>query len=132
MPGMRMAKATSEDFDVTLNFLQACQQMWDRRPFQWSDPAEDWEGVFDDEDEDKKELVRIRKRIADEERISESDVDFRIIIYEWIRGKYDECDSSWGRVYWAGQILIPVVCDPQKSYLDYSPYLTDFHVAPEQ
>ena len=126
-----MAKADDQDFKTTLAFLQACEQMWSKRHFEWNEPDEEWES-WDDDDEDKQRFLKIRKRIAEEERISESDVDYRIIVYEFIRSKYKSCDCNWARVYWAAQILIPDVCDPQKDYLDYSPYLEEFHVAPEQ
>lgn len=130
MPGMRMAKADQEDFETTLKFLQAAEMIWNKRPFEWNEPAEEWES-WDADDEDKCELLRIRAKIAKEDRISESDIDYRVIMYEFIRRKYKSCNCNWARVYWAAQILVPEVCDPQIDYLDYSPYLEEFHVAPE-
>lgn len=128
---MRMAKADEKDFETTLKFLQACEMMWSKRPYEFHEPAEEWES-WNDDDEDKGDLVMLQKRIAKEEGISETDVDYRIVVYEFIRRKYKACDCNWARVYWAAQILIPEVCDHQKDYLDYTPYLEDLHVAPEQ
>jgi hypothetical protein len=128
---MRMAKADEKDFETTLTFLKAAENMWSKRPYEWNEPCEEWDD-WDDEDEDKQLLLRLRSRIAKEERISESDVDNRIVIYEFLRLKYKECDCNWARVYWAAQILVPEVCDPQKDYLDYSPYLEELHTDKEQ
>lgn len=127
---MRIAKADEEDLETTRDFLQACEQLWSRRPYQMGDPAEEWE-EWDDDDQDKIQLLTIRKRLAKELRYSEDDVDHRLIIYEFLKSKYKKCDCNWGRVYYAAAALIPHFCDPQKSYLDASPYLEELHVAPE-
>lgn len=125
---MRMAKADEKDFETTLTFMKACENMWDKRPFEFHEPAEEWE-TWDDDDKDKQELLYIKNRFVKE--LGE-DVDYRIVVYEWIRRKYKECNCNWARVYWAAHILVPEVCDPQLTYLSYSPFLEKLHVAPEQ
>jgi hypothetical protein len=39
---------------------------------------------------------------------------------------------GWRRVIWGADVLIENCCDPQEDSLEYSPYLTHNHVAPEQ
>jgi hypothetical protein len=132
MPGMRMAKATTNDFDTTRKFLQSCEMMWDNRDrYSFIDLEGQWE-TWDDEDEDKIELLKIRQELCDEEGVNVKQLDNRLVIYEFIKRRYKRCDCNWGRVVMGADILIEQVCDPQKDYLDYSPYLEEFHVAPEQ
>lgn len=132
MPGMRMAKADEEDFKTTHEFLSWCEKFWDNRArFNFSDMETDWE-TWDDDDEEKRYILKIRKELAKEEDCDVDRVDNRLIVYEVIKRMYKKCDTNWRRVTWAAQILIPEVCDPQKDYLDYSPYLEEFHVANEQ
>jgi hypothetical protein len=131
MAGMRMAKADQEDFEKTRKFLQSCESLWDNRNrYSFRCLEDEWED-WDDGDEDKIEMLKIRKDLSIEEGQSESEVDNRLIVYEFIKRRYKECDCHWNRVVMGGQILIEQVCDPQKDYLDYSPYLEEFHVAPE-
>jgi len=123
MAGMRMAKADNDDFETTHNFLQACEMFWDNRNrYSLKETECEWHEL-DDDDEDKIELIRIRRMLADEEGVSEKRIDNRLVIYEFIKRKYKQCDCNWRRVTFGAQILIDSVCDPQKDYLDYSPYL---------
>jgi hypothetical protein len=32
MPGLRVAKASEQDIEITRSFLQACEFFWDARP----------------------------------------------------------------------------------------------------
>lgn len=132
MPGLRMAKADQDDFDTTNKFLQACEMFWDNRDrYSFKDMEADWMR-WDDEDEDKIELLKIRKDIAEEERLSEVDVDNRLILFEFLKRRYHKADTNWRRAIFCGQILIDNFCDPQETHLACSPYLEEFHVAPEQ
>lgn len=40
--------------------------------------------------------------------------------------------NGWRRVVWAADILIDTCCDPTEDTLQWSPYLNEQHVAPEQ
>jgi hypothetical protein len=117
---LRMAKATLEDIDKTRDFLQILEQLFDNRWFcshdaQW----EDW----DDEDENKQEIFRIRKRLAFEEGLSESDVDNGLILFEFIKQKYREIDCHWNRVLGNVDVLIYNACDPQQDTVEWHPYI---------
>lgn len=129
---MRMAKADEEDFESTNTFLHACENLWaSRRAYSLHNNETGWVD-WDDDDKDKIELLEIRENLAKQDGCDELDVDSRLVIYEFIKRKYRQCDNNWARVTLAARILIDSVCDPQKDYLDYSPYLEEMHVAPEQ
>lgn len=132
MPGMRMAKADKDDFDTTNKFLQTCEMFWDNRHrYSFRDTEIDWK-TWDDDDEDKIYFLKVQKEVAEEEGCDPEDLDNRLLVYEVIKRRYKQCDCNWRRVVHGADILINDVCDPQKDYLDYSPYLEEFHVAPEQ
>ena len=132
MPGLRVAKATEKDIEITRSFLQACENFWDNRPiYSFKELESDWE-TWDEDDADKVELLRIRKEFAIEEDVSESDVDNRLVVYEYIKRKYKAADNRWGRVVMAAEVLIDNCCDPTESHLAFFPAFEMFHVAPEQ
>lgn len=129
---MRMAKADNEDFETTHKFLSTCEMFWDNRNrFSCRDQESEWE-TWDDDDEDKIYILKVRKELAEEEGCDPDDVDNWLLIYEVIKRRYKACDCNWRRVTLGAQILIEQVCDPQKDYLDYSPYLEEKHVENEQ
>lgn len=129
---MRVAKATSEDFEKTRSFLQACENIWDNRSnYSIRVEENEWQS-WDDEDEDKILILKLRKEIADDEGCDVVEVDNRILMYEFIRRKYKKADCHWNRVIMAADILIDTCCDPQLTYLEWSPYYEQHHVAPEQ
>lgn len=124
MPGIRMAKADEKDFETTHDFFNKCEMFWDNRNrFSFKETESEWL-EYEDDDPDKIELLKIRKELSLEEGCSESQVDNRLIVYEYIKKYYKRCDCNWRRVTFAAQILIPEVCDPQKDHLE-------LHVAPE-
>lgn len=132
MAGLRMAKADQEDFDTTNKFLRTCEMFWDNRNrYSLRNTETEWE-TWDDDDEDKIFILKVRKELAKEEYCDPEHVDNRLLVYEVIKRLYKKCDCNWGRIILGAHILIEQVCDPQKDYLDYSPYLEEFHVAPEQ
>lgn len=132
MPGLRIAKATKDDIDITRSFLKSCEVFWDNRPmYSLRELESDWE-TWDDEDDDKIELLNIRKELSKEEDLIESDVDNRLIIYEFIKRKYKAADNKWGRVIMAADVLIDNCCDPTEDHLAFYPAFEIFHVAPEQ
>jgi len=132
MPGLRVAKATENDVELTRDFLQTCETFWDNRnPFSLRHLESDWE-TWDDEDEDKKELLTIRRNLADEEGIEERFIDNRLVVYEFIKFKYKKADNKWGRVIMAADLLIDNCCDPTESHLAFYPAFEMLHVSPEQ
>jgi hypothetical protein len=132
MPGLRIAKASENDIELTRDYLQACEQFWDNRPiYSLTELEIDWEN-WDDDDPEKDALIKIRKELAIEEGLSESDVDNRLIVYEYIKRKYKKADNKWQRVVMAADILIDNCCDPTVSHLAFYPAFEMFHVSPEQ
>ncbi len=118
--GLTVAKATPEDIYSTRDFLQVLDQFFDNRYFFSSEESwTDW----DDEDENKKALLEIRKRVAWEEGYSEEDVDNRLVLFEFIKQKYSECECSWGRVLFNTEVLIDNCCDPQVDILEFHPFI---------
>lgn len=128
---MRMAKPSEKDFDITRSFLQSVESLWSRRGYSFNNPEEEWQD-WDDEDEDKVELLKIQKDLAKCEECSLDEVDNRLVIYEFLKRKYMKADCSWGRALMAGEIAIESACDPTLTYLDFLPGIEFHHVSPEQ
>lgn len=129
---MRVAKADKEDIEVTMKFLQACELFWDnRRTYSLNDKETEWLDL-DEDDDDKKELLKIRKGLARYEGCTEDEVDNRLIIFEFLKRRYQHADAMWRRVVFAADILIDNVCDESLSYLEYHPSFEQIHVANEQ
>ncbi len=79
---------------------------------------------WDDDNEDKLELLAIRKEIAEEEYCDEDEVDNRLVLYEFIKRRMRLCGcSNWQRVVTAAECLIGTFCDPQESCLAWRPDL---------
>ena len=129
---MIVAKATDKDIELTREFLNACEALWDIRNRYSLRPSEKEWLSWDEEEPDYKECVRIRKDVAMEEGLSEREVDNRLVIYEFIMRKYKNAGCHWGRVIMAADMLIDNVCDPTESHLEFYPGFECFHVAPEQ
>ena len=131
MAQMRMSKPSEKDFENTRCFLQAAESFWDRRGYSFNNPEEDWDEL-DDENEDKIELLKIQKNLSDDEGCSLDEVDNRLIIYEFLKSKYQKANYCWGRALMAGEIAIESTCDPTLTYLDFIPGTVFNHVSPEQ
>lgn len=132
MPGLRVGKADKEDIELTRDFLKACDMFWDNRTrYSCRDIETEWL-EWDDEDDDKQELLRIRKGLSEDEGCDEEDVDNRLIIFEFIKRKYKRADCNWMRVVLAADLLIDNVCDPTEDHLAFHPSFEQFHVANEQ
>jgi hypothetical protein len=132
MPGLRVAKASEQDIEITRSFLQACEFFWDARPiYSLRDLESDWE-TWDDDDEHKQELLQIKQELCDYEGLSESEIDNRLIVYEFLKRRYKIADNKWGRVLTAAEVLIDNCCDPTERHLAFYPAFEMFHVAPEQ
>ncbi len=129
---MKIAKATDQDFKVTREFLQACETIWDtRNGYGMYSEVDTWE-QWDDDDPDKIEIMRLRKIYCREESKAPSEVDMRIILWEFLRLKYKAADAHWNRIVIAADTLIEHVCDPLADHLAFYPGYELFHVAPEQ
>lgn len=129
---MRIAKASENDIDLTRDFLQLCEAFWDNRGlFSISELATDWEN-WDKDDENRIELAKIRRELADEAGTSERRIDNRLIVYEFLKRHYQKADNKWGRVIMAAEVLIDNCCDPTEEHLAFYPAFEMFHVAPEQ
>jgi hypothetical protein len=128
---MRLAKASDKDFLRTRVFLHACENTMERQKFSLCS-AEDYWMTWDDDDEDKQRMLKIRKRLAREFHFDEEDVDNRIIIYEFLKEVFQPASNAWHRVTMAADTLIENVCDPTVDYIEFYPGFECFHVAPEQ
>lgn len=129
---MRLAKPDQEDFDTTHKFLQLCEQLWDsRQRYSFRREETEWKR-WDEDDPDYVKCLRIRKEIAQDDFISEKEVDDRMILYELIKSRYKKCDTNWGRVVMTASVLLDNACDPTLDYVEFYPGFECFHVAPEQ
>lgn len=125
MPGMRMAKATPDDIEGMRTFFDLYEYVSENGEINGEDIERDWE----DNDEMLKALRPfVIKKEEKWARGSVGDFDYYAFFSHWI----NQLSTDWRRVVWGCEILIESVCDPNKDYLDYSPYLEEFHVAPEQ
>lgn len=132
MPGMRLAKPSEEDFQTIREFLQLCESFWDSRQQYSLRPMEkEWQR-WENEDLDYQECLRIRRELAEEEDISDEDVNNRLIVYEFLMKRYKKCDTNWGRVIMTASVLLDNACDPTLNYVEFYPGFECFHVAPEQ
>lgn len=122
---MRMAKATPSDIEGMRKFFDLYEYVLENGEINGEQIESDW----NDDDTMKKELMPFVIKKEDKwARGSVGDFDYVAFFDHWI----SILRTDWRRVVWGCEILIDSVCDPQKDYLDYSPYLEEFHVAPEQ
>lgn len=117
--GLTIAKADKEDFEAVYNLLVPMEELFNSH---WSN-EEDWV-EWDDDDEHKKELLKIRKEVASDEHCEEYEVDNRLVLFEFIKRKMRDCGcSEWRRVVTAAECLIDTFCDPNVDYLAWRPDL---------
>ena len=111
---VKAAKADSEEIDNVQNYFNLLETLWGGR---FISDDEDWVN-WDDDDEDKKELLEIKEELKE----FEGEEDNRIIVYEFLKRKYRKIDycGSFGRVMMNAAILLEKVCDPDLDYLDYN------------
>lgn len=131
MAGMRMAKPDEKQFDDTRAFLNAAESFWENRRYSFNSGEDDWKEL-DDEDDTKIQMLKIQKELAKDEDCDITEVDNRLVVYEFLKSKYRQCDYCWGRVLMAGEIAINSACDPTLNYLDFLPGTVFNHVQPEQ
>lgn len=122
--GMTIAKASKDDFEKVYNLLSPMEELFNSK---WCN-EEGWT-EWDDDDENKQELLAIRKEIAEDEYCEEDEVDNRLILYEFIKRRMRRCGcSNWQRVVIAAECLIDTFCDPQESSLCWRPDLEEVEV----
>lgn len=118
--GIRLAKADDEDFATTREFLQCCDNLFENRWACCSD--EQWQD-WNDEDEDKKEILQLRRQLALYEDCDEDEIDNRILLFEFIKQKYRTCECNWRRVVMAADVLIKNACDPMQDTVEWHPFI---------
>lgn len=124
MAQMRMAKATDDDIDVVIKFFNLFEQVCENGEFNEKDLSE-----WDDEDEDRLEIQKFIIKKEDKwARGSHGELDYFAFFEHWCK----RIAPRWRRVVFGCQVMIENACDPMESHLAYSPYLEEFHVAPEQ
>lgn len=125
---MKVAKPTDKMISGVNDFVHACENVLEQEKFSMRSPYEKWE-EWDDEDEDKILIKKIRKAVAEEEGIDEDRVDGRILAYEFLRRKYN---NRLSHITMTAHILLDNCCDPMDDCLAFHPSLYQNHVAPEQ
>lgn len=125
---MKVHKLSKQDFANVRVFKNAIESVLCKEKFSIHAAEENWHH-WDDEDEDKQEILRIRKFMAKNEEVSEKSIDDRILMYEFLKKKYSH---QLDLVVMTADILIDNVCDPVDDVLAYRPSLQEIHVAPEQ
>ena len=120
MAGIKIGKATPEDFELVLGVLRPLDAMFNCRWGYGCDVWLDW----DEDDPDYEELVAIRRRVAREEHVDEDDVDNRLVVAEFVASRMRAAGAgSWERVVLNCQALIDTFCDPADSCLSWHPFL---------
>lgn len=116
---MKVARATEEEIDKVYDFINTMDNLLDNR--RWYADEESWK-EWDDDDTDKKELLRI------EEDLKCCGIeDSKVVLYEFIKKKWREVNynGSLQRVVANADVLIDNVCDPNVSYLEFKPELKE-------
>ena len=120
--GVKVAKATQEEFDRVWGFVHPMEALFDGRGFFSNE--EDWRD-WDDDDEDKKLLLKIEKELlaAGEGYMLDGQVDNRLILYEFMKVKFLKANysGSIGRILFDCSTLIDNCCDPDLDYLEFKP-----------
>jgi len=127
---MRLARPKESDVDTTRDFLSAAESVLERQKFSWAEPQYNWED-WNDDDEDRIYIEKVRKRIAEEDDIEEDKVDNRILMYEFLKHKFAPCSCDFNRVIFGMYAIIPYL-NQNISYMDFADGIVDLHVANEQ
>jgi len=121
--GLTVAKATKDEFKRVWSFLHPMEALFDSRGFFSNE--EDWRD-WDDDDKDKKMLLKIEKELIEGGEAYWGDhPDNRLILFEYIKRKFLEANysGSIGRILFDCETLIENVCDPKLDYLEFKPSL---------
>ena len=124
---MYISKLTDKEFDQLSIFAKRCNYAMDYTDSLFSD--EQWREL-DDDDIDKIAIQQIRKRVSKEEKISEDDIDFRIIAFEYMRKCFN--DRQLKLCVLSAKTMIDYCCDPFEDTLRLNNIFFTQHVMPEQ
>lgn len=117
---MKVAKADSNEFDKVYDFINVMDDLFDNKFFSDEESWREW----NDDDEDKKLLLKIEKDLKETEGSDIwGEVDNRLILFEFIRLKWKKANycGSFQRIVTDADVLIDNVCDPDLDYLEYKP-----------
>lgn len=120
---MKVAKAEKEEFDKVYDFINIMDEFFDSRFFSHEEEWRNW----DDDDPDKKLLLKIEEEIRESDGADIWDgVDNRLILYEFIKRKWNEvnCCGSFQRIVTNAEVLIDNACDPELDYLEFNKEIT--------
>jgi hypothetical protein len=130
MRGLHMAKPDKEDFNNSRNFMQYADNLFSSK-YSNSYTEDEWE-YLDDEDEDKKIIVKLQKELCEEIGCSTKSLDNRILMYEFLKHKFENVQGCWWRALVAGELAIESFSDPTVDHLAFYPGFELFHVSKEQ
>ncbi len=128
---MKMTKPTEEDFDIVGAFFNACENSLERQKYSLGNPEEQWK-EWEDDDEDKIAILKLRKYISHNEEIEEDAIDNRVLMFEYLKQKFAPAGARWRRVYHGASVCIDNACDPTERTLEFLPGIDIKHVANEQ
>ena len=126
---MKIAKPTPKMFEAVREFIDACEGVLERQKWSLTSPEDEWESGWDEDNEDRIELMAIKENIAQESGCDISDVDNRAVCYEWLKRKY--CNRL-SHISMTADVLLDNCCDPTDDCLAFYPGIQILHVAPEQ
>jgi hypothetical protein len=109
--GIKVAKATADEFNRVRSFVEAMEALFDGRGFF----AADWRD-WPDDDEDKKLM---RKIVTEMEYDEEDDM----VVLEFVKRKFRKANfsGSFGRILFNCETLIDNCCDPELDYIEFKP-----------
>ena len=119
---MRQAAPDKDDFNSVYDFFNLMDRLFDSRMYGFGS-EDSWEEDLDEDDEDRKYMLKIRAEIAEDEHLSEDDVDNERVLFAAIKRRYLACDCSWRRVLGAGEIAIANTCDPTADTVEWHPHI---------
>lgn len=115
---MKCAKPDEEDFDKFTK-LMVLENLFDGR--YWSSREDEWR-EWDDDDEDKQELLECEEYVRECNDLSKSDdVDNDLILCEYVRRLFSGNSSAFRRVEMAAMMGIDNCFDPDIDYIDWKP-----------
>jgi hypothetical protein len=125
---IKYTKPSEEDIEEVNDFFHECELMLEKERYSLRDPQDKWKDL-DPEDDNYILIEKIHKELIEEEG---SEVDIRVVLYEYLVRKFARVNPRWRRVVFASNALVEAFCDPMERTLEPLPGLDLLHVAPEQ
>jgi len=121
---MKVAKASTDEFDKVYNFINVMDSLFDNRFY--LTPEEEWR-EWDDDDEDKKLLLKIEEELKETDGGIWGDVDNRLVLFEFIKRKWKTANycGSFQRIVTDAEVLIDNACDEELDYLEFKPEIKE-------